>query len=139
MSEDKAIYQTTLDMDAIEALANAATPGPWEGEYLIYRKKIDSNDDDCFIAEIARDGDGPFIAATRSAVPALVAEVRRLRAALAVFADRDNWREVPEWGPNGLGGYNYIVHVWQKSDFSPPWVKAWEILGSELTKKGGQE
>lgn len=69
-----------LDLDEIERLADAATPGPWGVE-------PDRNSlDDLVMAKIglvaatARE-DAAFIAAARTAVPALSAEVRRLREA----------------------------------------------------------
>lgn len=52
-----------LDLDAIEARVAAASPGPW----------VITGDNPC------SNGDGPFIAHAREDVPALLAEVRRLR------------------------------------------------------------
>lgn len=94
---------SNLDLDAIEALANAASPGPW---------RVGSVDTDPVFAwhgatmggerQLLRfnpcfsyANDAAFIAAAREAVPALVAEVRRLRrpfdyyrrGSLAVSAD----------------------------------------------------
>lgn len=73
------------ELDAIEQRANAATPGPWRSVEV----------DDPYVALMlesgaegwpaATDADRAFIAAARSDVPALVAEVRRLRSgALAI-------------------------------------------------------
>lgn len=75
-----------LDLDAIEARANAATPGPWHWEA----------EDDCrtlvaadlpnvepllfFDDGWAQPCDREFVAHAREDVPALVAEVRLLRA-----------------------------------------------------------
>lgn len=94
-----------LDLDAIEARANAATPGPWT---TIYRSpdELDGQrfdhgpsvpclvmSPDCElhpVADASRNGtcadpfswgnDAEFIAHARTNIPALVAEVRRLRA-----------------------------------------------------------
>lgn len=78
-----------LDLDAIEAVANAATPAPWEAYYTVHG--------DPYVAQQGRPkfgvvvstapddygrADAEFIAASREAVPALIAEVRRLRADL---------------------------------------------------------
>jgi hypothetical protein len=108
MSEERETHTTTpaLDLDAIEARANAATPGPWE--------KCGANDGRCACGMIntplppngvdpfmfayraidgvatipMRDEDYrniDFIAAARTDVPALVAEVRNLRAYVAAL------------------------------------------------------
>lgn len=76
---------TNEKLDALEALANAATPGPWEvhshrehsatfdwhGVNNASGKEVTG---DFLLAE-----DAAFIAAARTAVPELVAECRRLR------------------------------------------------------------
>lgn len=87
-----------------ERIEKAATPGPW-----VYDETEDDNGLDP-VAMLA-DGHSPcgvyavnfraplddqpfngkFIAAARTALPDLIAEVRRLRAALKHYADRDNW------------------------------------------------
>jgi hypothetical protein len=75
-----------LDLDAITARADAATEGPWN----LYRDGIlcgvaDSTDG--FICEPPmRWTDAAFVAHAREDLPALVAEVRRLREALAEVA-----------------------------------------------------
>lgn len=68
----------------IEARANAATPGPWEPEH----RGVVGNDvfivEDCVTAGWdAYRANQAFIATARTDVPDLVAEVRRLTAALA--------------------------------------------------------
>jgi hypothetical protein len=95
-----------LDLDAIENRAKAATAGPWAWEATsrddnawclgvtdpACEGQIEEREDEElpevveFIAESGTDGtyaDAAFIAHARTDVPALVAEVRRLRAALA--------------------------------------------------------
>jgi hypothetical protein len=59
---------TDDELDVIGARANAATPGPWTWPDW----------DDC--SEQEADANNEFIAHAREDVPALVAEVRRLRA-----------------------------------------------------------
>jgi len=82
---------TDEELARIEALANAAAPGPWEirTHDELYAVKgqagwVASMDADTSSADAAN---AFFIAAARDAVPALVAEVRRLRAAAAVAMD----------------------------------------------------
>ncbi len=78
----------TLDLEAIKARAEAAWPGPWAGT----PERVGYYDDGRWftIAHMsAWEGpavDGPnaeFIAAARTDVPALVAEVERLQAVIA--------------------------------------------------------
>lgn len=85
-----------LDLDAIEALANAATPGPWKVHkrepWIEYSVNTESGSGpQCWrpIDEYYNPGaatDAKFIADARAAVPTLIAEVRRLRAALEKIA-----------------------------------------------------
>jgi hypothetical protein len=77
-----------LDLDAIEARAAAATDGPWlppigSGDVgYVWR-----SDDGHFQVAIACDGNeeanAVFIAHARTDIPALVAEVRRLRQVMS--------------------------------------------------------
>lgn len=66
----------------LERLAGAATPGPWW--YVLKFHSVYASEGDACVTPY--DGisspNGHFIAAARTAVPALVAEIRRLRAAL---------------------------------------------------------
>lgn len=66
----------------IKALADAATPGPWlsrDGE--VFRPDFTG------IAHEVDDDDSDFIAASRTAVPELVAEVERLRDQFSVLTE----------------------------------------------------
>lgn len=73
-----------VDVDAIEARANAATAGPWTphdrwGEVLApTHPKPDEGYDGFLVAESCRRSNAEFIAAARDDIPALCAEVRRL-------------------------------------------------------------
>jgi len=69
----------------IEALANAATPGPWK--YTKKRKMYQASIGFYRLTDpfISREN-AEFIAAAREAVPALIAEVQRLRAYNAKLA-----------------------------------------------------
>ena len=86
---------TPMELAEIEARANAATPGPWEVGVL--RRECDHPTTNQFTEErsvfpplgesgpvaLAAEGEhenGAFIAHARTDVPALIAEVKRLRA-----------------------------------------------------------
>jgi hypothetical protein len=75
-----------LDLDTLEALANAATPGPWYYMTSGHRPVISGFTPYPHGTVLwaprwdARNSDLAFIAVARTALPALIAEVRRLRA-----------------------------------------------------------
>ena len=110
-----------LDLDRLEALANNATEGPWEafagavianvGKCTCYGGSVYGHEQGCgyeIVAE-ASESDAPFIAASRTAVPALVAEVRRLRAqAKRVKAEA--------WAEGNLAAYPLQLAVGQFID-----------------------
>lgn len=86
-----------LDLDALEALAAAATPEPWVVGH--------NRDGEAWLrfpaggwisAEWRWEHDAQFTAAARTAVPALVARVRALEAEVAVLKARI--REYKGWG-----------------------------------------
>jgi hypothetical protein len=66
-----------INLDEIEARANAATPGPWG--YSDFSGSIHSSVG-TLIAQGAWPDSGPFIACARTDVPALIARVRELEA-----------------------------------------------------------
>lgn len=78
-------YDLSSDsLDALEALASKASPAPW----VCDEDRIEVSGEDSrtsLVARVARhEGcDGKFIVATVNALPALVAEVRRLRGVMA--------------------------------------------------------
>ena len=82
------------ELSRIEALSNAATPGPWRS--FIEGRDHESGSD--FIrtpsGDIELSGasrfDQDFIAAARSSVPSLVAEIRRLQRVAEAAASRDS-------------------------------------------------
>jgi hypothetical protein len=93
---------TDEELARIEALANAATPGPWEvrAHDDLFAVKgqsgwVASMDADTSAADASNS---EFIAAARDAVPALVAEVKRFRALLVRAAE-----ELPT---NDFGAYD---------------------------------
>jgi len=82
---------TDLDLDAIQARADAATDGPWtlhrtstlyiNGHTGYYLRRDDQPGQ--IFPLTCLPGDAEFIAHARQDVPDLVAEIRRLRAELA--------------------------------------------------------
>jgi hypothetical protein len=76
-----------LDLTAIRKRAESATEGPWEWDES-------SNCIDAPGFEVCIDAmnhDAEFIAHARQDVPALIAEVERLRESLEEIADIDDW------------------------------------------------
>lgn len=75
-----------LNVDEIEARANQASPGPWRTGRSVHRTVYVCASSDggfgCLAGLMDRPCDGRFVAHAREDVPALVAEVRRLRALL---------------------------------------------------------
>jgi hypothetical protein len=87
--------QAALDLDALQALCDKATPAPWYREYAWVAadgpEPDEGEPDERYVAGFAsatitrdeqRIADAAFVAASRSAVPALIAEVARLKSAL---------------------------------------------------------
>ena len=77
---------TEQELAEIEARANAATPGPWDSAYgmtgTFVFEVLNEDDAHCTIAELSRfnqRNDAAFISHAREDIPALIAEVRRLR------------------------------------------------------------
>ena len=83
---------TEQDLAAIEARANAATPGPWvyDGGGGRHKQRVLATrapdgvvmDNEPYYPQMVAPADQEFCAAARTDVPAMVAEVRRLRGAL---------------------------------------------------------
>lgn len=85
-----------LDLEAIELRVNAATQGPWIGFLAQGSAWVDENDYDAQergggIAELSDThlADAKFIAAARTDVPLLIAEIRRLRELIATGLTND--------------------------------------------------
>jgi len=75
---------TEEELAAIEARANAATPRAPDVEHQVGYSLVTHYPIDA--AAVAA-----FVGAARQDVLSLIAEVRRLRAALAQYADESNW------------------------------------------------
>jgi len=73
---------TEQELAELDALANAATPGPWgctdEGEYGVFVEEFSTFVAECLGRKNYAMTNAAFIAAARTAVPELIAEVRRL-------------------------------------------------------------
>jgi hypothetical protein len=98
-----------LDLDAIEARAAAATPAPWSRGGNADPGEVIYGEGGTLISVgwegdggvIRPETDGEFIAHARQDVPALVAEVRRLREALGRVEElADAWNETPDYAPS---------------------------------------
>lgn len=76
---------TALDLPAIQARVDAARPGPWHAHPRMPGTADIRTADDWWIndecKDLFTDTDAEFIAAARTDVPALLAEVARLTAA----------------------------------------------------------
>lgn len=87
----------TIDLAHLEALANAATPGPWitEGSISVEPKDMVVAERDGHVIDLTERGgidygggeflrveDAAFVAAAREAVPTLIARIRQLEGLL---------------------------------------------------------
>ena len=106
---------TEEELTAIEARATAATREPWiVGDMYVPSaclSAVSVYGMGMEVAECQSDADGAFIAAARADVPALVAEVRRLRALVErAFQEGQDGRI--------LDGHDQFVYdvTWEHSD-----------------------
>jgi len=101
VDEDKAM--TDEELAEYEALAKNATPGPWEmqrgmDEYFVdARHPVESYNVCIAVIDggLSNDSkaDAALIAASRTAIPKLIAEVRRLQATAKAKAYRYSYHE----------------------------------------------
>lgn len=85
-----------INLNAIEARANAATPGPWyqgrddrryeDSGHAFTHEDMNHSDSYDVFPDAANPEDAEFVAHARTDVPALVATLRRLDAALTELA-----------------------------------------------------
>lgn len=88
-------------LNAIKERVAKATPGPWESEETVEGHiDIFNPNEDYAVCQTGNetydclnDGDTEFIKHSITDVPALVAEVERLREALSIYADEKRWVE----------------------------------------------
>lgn len=79
---------TTEALEAIRKRAEAATEGPWEIEESRYEAHWNvGHPADFFSASLCPENDAEFIAHSREDIPALLAEVVRLREAVVVITE----------------------------------------------------
>lgn len=83
IKEKKAKKMTNEELDKLEELANKATPGPWKIDgYASFSIAVAHIYSEILIANTHCNNDAKFVAASREAIPKLIAEVRRLRKAI---------------------------------------------------------
>lgn len=107
-----------MNLDEIEARANAATPGPWRDQHHecseVWGRAPDSQTHSMQIARIGRAQfdvlNAAFIAAARTDVPALIARVREL--------ERDIRDHVSHTGGNGLAASEDLAEEMRRT-----WVR----------------
>ena len=68
-----------VDLDALEKLAEEATPGPW-GHDILEAQVFDTENDS--VCDLIEPQNAEFITRCRTAVPALIAELRDAREKL---------------------------------------------------------
>jgi hypothetical protein len=74
--------ENKLDLNAIRKRAEVATEGPWQCANTTDGPWILDDGDMIITGTCERDADGEFIAHARQDVPALIAEVERLKEAI---------------------------------------------------------
>lgn len=114
---------TDQQLSGIEARANAATPGPWcTDSWEIYQgAEYEAGAE--WIGETCRAGemddsraDAEFVAAARTDVPALLAEVRRLTARVAELEpDVDLLEALRAYGVDNWDGYDEAIQAAESS------------------------
>lgn len=92
---------TEEQLQAISARVNKATPGKWgavpiygEDEFYVYGDNMNEG----VASEVYEKEDAEFIAHAREDVPALLAEVERLREALEFYANENNYDTPSDYG-----------------------------------------
>jgi len=127
------------ELTRLEALCNAATAGPWKAENIPYRLG-DGDTVDMWDVHYERDNDGlwyavgdsydeptaQFVAAARTALPLLIAELRQTQAILHRFIEEPYGCPFCDSGKlrNPVKGHT--------SDCA--WRQATEFLGSEAVQ-----
>lgn len=97
---------TAEQLAEIKARAEAATPGPWK-RFHMDRFSINNEPLEKHICGVSQESehDAAFIAHAREDVPALLAEVERLRAAVGHLLEKEEW---------------FITHILKKDLFLCP-------------------
>lgn len=71
---------TAQELDALQALCDGATEAPWRAIINREVEQFRVSNSSWGVCETMNDSDAQFIAASRTAMPALISEVRRLTA-----------------------------------------------------------
>ena len=99
------------ELNHLQSLADAATPGPWkiqeQRRSVLFRVKSGDEIPPISIAYDCYQDDAAFISAAREAVPALIADARRLRAGFEQLAFGSGYSAVGKNDkcPHGFYGY----------------------------------
>lgn len=115
-------HMSDNDLNRLEALANAATPGPWEAENDcgtgILSGMLGGRPRMMPFGDVWTFADAVFIAAARTAVPELIAEVRRLRERLERCKPyMDHWHDCrPRFGSQCPCGFDDAMSEMGASD-----------------------
>ncbi len=97
-------------LEQLEALANKATEGPWKVTEVMGHSHVRNAEGKTVVGfttighNCAKTCEARLIAASRTAIPELIAEVRRLREVLEFYADQNRYLgHDPEmwWGDRG--------------------------------------
>jgi hypothetical protein len=98
---------TTQQLDDIASRVNAVTPGPWIANTRIGVVTDAADQPLAVFGGGDQDrADAAFVAAARTDVPALLAEIRRLRTAEAVVATlADRWQMMADHGDTAIGHF----------------------------------
>lgn len=100
-------------LNAIKERVAKATQGPWE--YDEDERGIWNKGGFNYLGTVTLShNSAEFIAHAREDVPALVAEVERLRQVLEFYAKQENWKRHNTSGPYSLDG-GYEAPVWEPS------------------------
>lgn len=108
------------ELQAIKARAAAATPGPWSVNNTDPDVVLDS--DGRFVGRADEDADAEFIAHARTDVPALIAEVERLRELCAKAYDRVRFLD-----DVGVGGEG-----WQSKELSDVVAELGDVARNDM-------
>lgn len=108
----------SIDLDALEALIADATPAPWVADHAIVRHPDADGPavgQEIWLAWVGRDtvhANARLVAAARTALPELIAEVRRLRRIADLtqaFLDEFGPQDFAEWSPSLRRKHNKLL------------------------------
>ncbi len=92
-----------IDLDKLEELSNAATPGPW---FDIQGSLAFANDDETGGAQIGCGPNAEFIAYVRKVTPALIAELRAARQLISTVRNSYDAINGETWIRKALAAYD---------------------------------